>query len=79
MNMDGKIKFDNPDDDKNLFYAQMLFYPLNTQYLSNFDFFIQQVILKIKLTAHLGSHRSQQENDGFFLKLAFISLQNCQN
>ncbi len=24
-------------------YAQILFYPLNTEYLSNFDFFVQQV------------------------------------
>ncbi|HRG65321.1 MAG TPA: hypothetical protein PLV12_05925, partial [Saprospiraceae bacterium] len=42
-NMDGKNKFDNPFDDKNLVYAQILFYPLNAEFLSNFDFFIEQI------------------------------------
>ena len=42
-NMDRKIKFDNPFDDKNLLYAQILFYPLNNEFLSNFDFFIEQI------------------------------------
>ena len=38
-NLDGKIKFDNPADDKNMLYAQIIFYPLNFEYLTNFDFF----------------------------------------
>ncbi len=41
--MNSKSKYDNPNDDKNMHYGQLLFYPLNTQYLSNFDFFIEQI------------------------------------
>jgi hypothetical protein len=29
FDMNGKAKFDNPDDDKNMLYGQLLFYPLN--------------------------------------------------
>ncbi len=43
FNMNGKSKYDNPNDDKNLLFSQILLYELNTQYLSNFDFFIEQV------------------------------------
>ncbi len=41
--MNGKIKFGNPSDDKNFLQAQILFYGLNAHYLTNFDYFIQQI------------------------------------
>ncbi|MDF1698560.1 MAG: Ig-like domain-containing protein [Saprospiraceae bacterium] len=41
--MNSKSKYDNPNDDKNMLYGQLLFYPLNAQFLSNFDFFIEQI------------------------------------
>ncbi|MBK8515100.1 MAG: Ig-like domain-containing protein [Saprospiraceae bacterium] len=41
--MNGKAKFDNPNDDKNMLYGQLLFYPLNTSLLSNFDHFREQL------------------------------------
>lgn len=43
FDMNSKSKYDNPNDDKNMLYGQLLFYPLNSFYLSNFDFFIEQV------------------------------------
>jgi len=43
FDMDSKSKYDNPNDDKNMLYGSLLFYPLNVQFLSNFDFFIQQL------------------------------------
>jgi len=44
FDMNSKAKFDNPDDDKNMLYAQVFFYPLNSPlFLSNFDFFIEQL------------------------------------
>ena len=45
FDMNGKIKFDNPNDDKNMMYVQLLFYPLNLNqgYIANFDFFIEQL------------------------------------
>jgi hypothetical protein len=42
--MDGKAKFDNPNDDRNLLFNGILTYPLNEGYLSNFNFFIQNVV-----------------------------------
>jgi len=41
--LNSKSKFDNPNDDKNYLFGQLLFYPLNTDFRSNFDFFIEQV------------------------------------
>jgi uncharacterized protein YjdB len=41
--LNSKSKFDNPNDDKNYLFGQLLFYPLNSDYRSNFDFFIEQV------------------------------------
>jgi hypothetical protein len=41
--MNGKSKYDNPDDDKNLLFGQILLYPLNGGLLSNFNFFIEQI------------------------------------
>jgi len=41
--LNSKSKFDNPNDDKNYLFGQLLFYPLNTEYRSNFDFFVEQV------------------------------------
>ena len=43
FDMNGKAKFDNPNDDKNMLYSQLLLYPLNTGLLSNFDFLIEQL------------------------------------
>ena len=43
FDLNSKTKFDNPNDDKNMLFGQSLFYPLNSQFLSNFDFFIEQV------------------------------------
>lgn len=43
FDMNGKAKFDNPNDDKNMLYGQLLFYPLNTQLLSNYDHFREQL------------------------------------
>lgn len=43
LDMNGKSKYDNPNDDKNMLFGQILFYPLNSQFLSNFDFFIEQI------------------------------------
>lgn len=41
--MNSKSKFDNPNDDKNYLFGQLLFYPLNADFRSNFDFFVEQV------------------------------------
>jgi uncharacterized protein YjdB len=41
--MNSKSKFDNPNDDKNYLFGQLLFYPLNADFRSNFDFFIEQI------------------------------------
>ena len=41
--MNSKSKYDNPFDDRNLLFGSELFYPLNVQFLSNFDFFIEQI------------------------------------
>ncbi|MFT4534840.1 MAG: hypothetical protein ACJA1A_001858 [Saprospiraceae bacterium] len=41
--MNSKAKFDNPNDDKNYLFGQLLFYPLNADFRSNFDFFIEQI------------------------------------
>ncbi|MGB4841253.1 MAG: Ig-like domain-containing protein [Saprospiraceae bacterium] len=43
FDMNSKAKFDNPNDDKNMLYGQLLFYPLNTLLLSNFDHFREQL------------------------------------
>ena len=43
FDMNAKAKYENPNDDKNYLFAQLLFYPLNTTFISNFDFFIEQV------------------------------------
>ena len=41
--MNSKAKFDNPNDDKNYLFGQLLYYPINNEFISNFDFFIEQV------------------------------------
>ena len=43
IDLDGKVKFTNPDDDKNMLFGQILLFPLNINLLDNFDFFIQQI------------------------------------
>ncbi len=42
-NMNSKAKYTNPDDDINFLFSQVLLYPLNTAYLSNFNGLIEQV------------------------------------
>ncbi|MEM9544651.1 MAG: Ig-like domain-containing protein [Bacteroidota bacterium] len=42
-NMNSKAKYTNPDDDTNLLFGQLLLYPLNTSFLSNFNGLIEQV------------------------------------
>jgi large repetitive protein len=42
-NMNSKARFDNPHDDKNMLYGQVLFYPLNYSLLSNFYGFFEQL------------------------------------
>ena len=43
FNLNSKSKFDNPNDDKNMVFGQLLFYPLNAQFQITFDFFIEQI------------------------------------
>lgn len=43
FDMNSKVRFDNPNDDKNMVYGNLLFYPLNQQFIHNFDFFIEQI------------------------------------
>ena len=43
FDMNSKAKYENPNDDKNHLFGQVLFYPLNLNFVSNFDFFIEQV------------------------------------
>ena len=43
FNLNSLSKFDSPNDDKNYLYGELLFYPLNTEFNSNFNFFIEQV------------------------------------
>ncbi len=42
-NMNSKAKYTNPDDDINYLFSQILLYPLNTSFLSNFNSLIEQV------------------------------------
>jgi len=42
-NMNSKAKYTNPDDDINFLFSQILLYPLNTGFLSNFNSLIEQV------------------------------------
>ena len=42
-NMDGKVKFTNPSDDLNYLFSQLLLYPNNSSFLSNFNSFIEQI------------------------------------
>ncbi|MEE9439258.1 MAG: hypothetical protein V3V14_09690 [Saprospiraceae bacterium] len=43
FDMNGKTKFDFPEDDKNLIFGQVLFYGLNSEYASNFARLIEQM------------------------------------
>jgi len=47
--LNSKAKFDNPNDDKNYLFGQLLFYPLNAEFRSNFDFFIEQIPYEVLL------------------------------
>lgn len=42
-NMDSKTKYTNPDDDLNYLFSQILLYPQNSQFFSNFNGLIEQV------------------------------------
>lgn len=43
FDMNGKSKFDNPNDDKNMLLGQVLFYGLNDMFMSNFAHLVQQL------------------------------------
>ncbi|MDF1694813.1 MAG: Ig-like domain-containing protein [Saprospiraceae bacterium] len=43
FNMDGKTKYTNPSDDLNYLFSQLLLYPNNVSFLSNFNSMIEQV------------------------------------
>jgi len=43
-NMDGKVKFTNPSDDLNYLFSQLLLYPYNSSFLSNFNSLIEQIL-----------------------------------
>ena len=43
FDMNSRVKYDNPFDDKNMLFGQILFYSLNTKFLGNFTYFIEQV------------------------------------
>jgi len=43
FNMNSKLKFQNPSDDKNMMIAQCLFYINNSNFLTNYNFFIEQL------------------------------------
>lgn len=43
FDMNSKSKYTNPEDDLNLLFSQVILYPLNTSFLSNFNFIIEQV------------------------------------
>lgn len=47
-NMDSKVKFTNPNDDVNQLFGRIIFYPLNTFFISNFDFLIEQVPARVE-------------------------------
>jgi len=44
--MNSKVKYTNPNDDKNYIFGQLILYPLNSLYISNFNFLIEQVAEK---------------------------------
>jgi len=41
--MNSKTKYTNPSDDINYLFSQILLYPLNTSFLSNYNSLIEQV------------------------------------
>ena len=43
VDMNGKAKFDNPDDDKNLVLVTVVLYPLNNKNITNFAHFVEQL------------------------------------
>jgi len=43
FDMNSKVRYDNPNDDKNMLYGTLLFYQLNSFFQSKFDFFIEQI------------------------------------
>jgi hypothetical protein len=43
IDMNGKTKFDNPDDDKNILLVQVVLYSLNTKNITNFAHLLEQL------------------------------------
>ncbi|MDF1694811.1 MAG: Ig-like domain-containing protein [Saprospiraceae bacterium] len=43
FDMNGKAKYTNPNDDLNYLFSQVLLYPLNSSFLSNFNGIIEQI------------------------------------
>ena len=43
FDMNGKTKFDNPDDDRNALLIQVVLYPQNAENLTNFAHLIEQL------------------------------------
>lgn len=43
FDMNGKTKFDNPNDDKNMLLGQVIFYGLNSMFMANFAHLVQQL------------------------------------
>lgn len=43
IDMDGKTKFDNPNDDRNILLVQVVLYSLNTKNITNFAHLIEQL------------------------------------
>jgi hypothetical protein len=43
FDMNGKTKFDNPNDDKNMLLGQVIFYGLNSMFMANFAHLVEQL------------------------------------
>jgi hypothetical protein len=43
FDLNSKAKFDNPSDDKNMLFSQVLFYPQNEFIIANYNFIIEQL------------------------------------
>lgn len=43
FNMDSRARYDNPNDDKNMIYGQIVFYSQNSFFDARFNFFIEQI------------------------------------
>jgi hypothetical protein len=43
LDMNSKVKYDNPNDDNSFLLSQVVNYPLNTDHATSFDLLIQQL------------------------------------